>query len=181
MPAPDSAKPARINARHHRKVTMISRPLTLPVLGAFFLFGGGALLIVLALWFIGSPAHSVNLRHVAGVVEDATDTKHHKEPSGTSSFALVVKGSDGKSVPLRVVKRHVKADALRALVGHRVSALHHRELVYELRSEQGILFTFNKAVPVAAPEGLELYWSGIASLTVGLLLLLAQFAKRRAV
>ena len=71
--------------------------------------------------------------------------------------------------------------ALRALVGHRVSALHHRGLVYELRSEQGILFTFNKAVPVAAPEGLELYWSGIASLTVGLLLLLAQFAKRRAV
>ena len=123
--------------------------------------------IVIALWFIGSPAHSVNLRHVAGVVEDATDTKHHKEPSGTSSFALVVKGSDGKSVPLRVVKRHVKADALRALVGHRVSALHHRGLIHELRSEQGILFTFNKAVPIAAPEGLALYWSGIASLDGG--------------
>ena len=134
----------------------------------------------LFLWFVGAPAHSVNLRHVAGVVEDATDTKRHKEPSGTSSFALVVKGSDGKSVPLRVVKRHVKANDLRALVGHRVSALHHRGLVYELRSEQGILFTFNKAVPIAAPDGHALYWSGIASLTVGLLLLLAQFAKRRA-
>ena len=179
MPAPDSPLPSEAGV-NRRKLTMISRPLTLPVLSAFFFFGGGALLIVLALWFIGAPAHSVNLRHVAGVVEDATDTRRHKEPSGTSSFALIVKDSDGKSVPLHVVKKHVKPDDLRALVGHRVSALHHGGLVYELRSEQGILFTFNDTVPIAAPEGPALYWSGIASLAVGLLLLLAQITKGRA-
>ena len=133
--------------------------------------GGGALLIVTALWFIAAPADSVNLRHVAGVVEKATDTRRHKEPGGTSSFALIVKDSDGKSLPLHVVKKHVKPDDLRALVGHRVSALHHGGLVYELRSEQGILFTFSDTVPIAAQEGTAFYWSGIASLAVGLLLL----------
>ena len=159
---------------------MTSRSLTLPVLIALIFLGGGALLIATTRWFIGAPADSVNLRRVAGVVEEATDTKRHKEPKGTSSFALVVKGPDGKSVPLHVVKKHVKADDLRALVGHRVSALHHRGLVYELRSEQGILFTFGDTVPTSAREGAAFYWSGIAALAVGLLLLLAQITKRRA-
>ena len=97
---------------------MSYRSLMLPVPTALILLGGGGLLIAIALWFLAAPADSVNLRHVAGVLEEATDTKRHKEPSGTSSFALVVKGSDGKSVPLHVVKNHVKADDLRALVGH---------------------------------------------------------------
>jgi hypothetical protein len=162
------------------QVIMSYRSLALPVPTALILLGGGALLIAIALWFIAAPANSVNLRRVAGVVEEATDTKRHKEPSGTSSFALVVKGSDGKSVPLHVVKKHVKADDLRALVGHRVSALHHGGLVYELRSEQGILFTFGDTVPITAQESAALFWSGIASLAVGLLLLSVQIAKRRA-
>jgi hypothetical protein len=150
---------------------MSYRSLTLPVLTALILLGGGGLLIAIALWVISSPVDSVNLRHVAGVLEEATDTKRNKEPGGTSSFALVVKGSDGKSVPLHVVKKHVKADDLRALVGHRVSALHHGGLVYELRSERSILFTFSDPVPIAAHEGAAFYWSGIASLAVGLILL----------
>jgi hypothetical protein len=138
MPAPDSAETARIDARRTAsQVTMTSRSLTLPVIVALIFLGGGALLIATTLWFIGAPADSVNLRHVAGVVEEATDTKRHKEPIGTSSFALIVRDSDGKSVPLHVVKRHVKADDLRALVGHRVTALHHGGLVYELRSDRG--------------------------------------------
>jgi hypothetical protein len=159
---------------------MTFRSLTLPVPLALILLGGGGLLIATALWLIGAPADSVNLRHVAGVLEAATDTKRHKGPSGTSSFALVLKGSDGKSVPLHVVKKHVKVDDLRALVGHRVSALHHGGLVYELRSERGILFTFSDTVPSAAQAGSAFYWSGIASVAMGLLLLSAQIAKRRA-
>ena len=168
MPAPGFAIEIGANRRKH---IMSYRSLKLPALTALIFLGGGALLIVTALWFIAAPANSVNLRHVAGVVEKATDTRRHKEPGGTSSFALIVKESDGKSLPLHVVKKHVKPDDLRALVGHRVSALHHGGLVYELRSEQGILFTFSDTVPIAAREGAAFYWSGIASLAVGLLLL----------
>ena len=159
---------------------MTLRSLTVPVLIALPFLGGGALLIATTLWFIGAPADSVNLRHVAGVLEEATDAKRHKESSGTSSFALVVKGSDGKLVPLHVVRQHVKANDLRALVGHRVSAMHHNGLVYELRSEQGILFTFGDIVQSLPRRATAFYWSGIASLAMGLLLFSAQIAKRRA-
>ena len=113
-------------------------------------------------------------------MEEATDTKRDKEPSGSSSFALVVKNSDDKSIALHVVKQHVKADELRALVVHRVTALHHGALVYELRSDRGMLLASSDTVPIVAQKGTALYWSGVASLAMGLLLLSAQITKRRA-
>ena len=158
---------------------MTYRSLALPVFIAHIFLGGGVVFIAIALWFISEPIDSVNLRHVAGVVEEATDTKRDKEPSGSSSFALVVKNSDGKSIPLHLVKQHVKADELRALVGHRVTALHHGGLVYELRSDRGILFTFSDPVPIVAQKGTEFYWPGLASLAIGLLAL-GSITKRRA-
>ena len=159
---------------------MTYRSLRLPAFIAHIFLGEGVLFIAIALWFIGAPTASVNLRRVAGVVEEATDTKRDKQPSGSSSFALVVKDSDDKSIALHVVKQQVEADELRALVGHRVTALHHGGLVYELRSDRGILFTFSDTVPIVAQKGTAFYWSGVASLAMGLLLLSAQITKRRA-
>jgi hypothetical protein len=153
---------------------MTYRSLTFSVLVAHIFLGGGVLFIAIALWFISAPTDSVNLRHVAGVVEATAAPKRDKEPSGSSSFSLVVRDSAGKSIPLHVVKHHVNADELRALVGHRVTALHHGGLVYELRSDRGILFTFSDTVPIVARKGTAFYWCGLASLAIGLLLLSAQ-------
>jgi hypothetical protein len=79
-------------------------------------------------------------------------------------------GQHGDPLLLDVVKQNVRPDDVRALVGRTITALHDGSLIYELRSEQQLLFTYDDTSRIVAQEAKAFYWSGAISLGLGLVL-----------
>jgi hypothetical protein len=146
------------------------KPVSIPLLLTLIFLGSGVLLLGYAYWFVAPPAAKDSLRTFTGKVADATDTKHYKEPGETASFQLSLAGQHGDPLRLDVVKQSVRPDDMRALVGRTITALHDGSLIYELRSEQGLLFTYDDTSRVVAQEAKAFYWSGFVSLGLGLAL-----------
>jgi hypothetical protein len=146
------------------------KPVSIPILLTLIFLGSGVLLLGYAYWFVAPPAAKDSLHTFTGKVTAATDIKHYKEPGATASFELSLAGQHGDPPLLDVVKQNVRPDDLRALVGRTITALHDGSLIYELRSEQALLFTYDDTSRVVAQEANAFYWSGFVSLGLGLAL-----------
>jgi hypothetical protein len=146
------------------------KPVSIPLLLTLIFLGSGVLLLAYAYWFVTLPAAKDSLHAFTGKVTDATDTKHYKQPDETAIFQVSVAGQHGDPLRLNVVKQNVRSDDMRALVGRTITALHDGSLIYELRSEQGVLFTYADTSRVVGQEAKAFYWSGFVSLALGLAL-----------
>ena len=146
------------------------KPVSIPLLLTLIFLGNGVLLLGYAHWFVALPATKDSLHTLTGKVTDATDTKHDKKPGETASFQLSLAGQHGDPLRLDVVKQNARPDDMRALVGQTITALHDGGLIYELRSEQGLLFTYDDTSRVVGQEAKAFYWSGFISVALGLVL-----------
>jgi hypothetical protein len=146
------------------------KPVSIPLLLTLIFLGSGVLLLGYAYWFVALPAAKESLHAFAGKVTDATDTKHYKGAGETANFRLSMAGQHGDPLLLDVVKQNVRPDDVRALVGRTITALHDGSLIYELRSEQQLLFTYDDTSRIVAQEAKAFYWSGAISLGLGLVL-----------
>lgn len=148
------------------------QPLSAPALIGLVLLASGIGLLVASRWLLPAPAARASLSVVEGIVEQADDVKHYKEPADTSTFAFRVRPANGEPVWVDALKQKVAPDQFRALVGQPVTAYVDDGLAYELKSADGALYSYDDTARVLETDRTIARRAGVTGLVLSTLVLL---------